>query len=35
LGLSVALHIVNEHGGRIAVEATSAQGTCVNLSLPA
>lgn len=34
LGLPVAAHIVSEHGGKIALEATSGRGTCVNVSLP-
>jgi len=34
LGLSVAAHIVSDHGGRIAIEATSGHGTCVSVSLP-
>jgi two-component system sensor histidine kinase HydH len=34
LGLPVAAHIVSEHQGKIAVEATSGQGTCVSVSLP-
>jgi len=34
LGLTVALHIVSEHGGKIAVEATSEHGTCIGISLP-
>jgi two-component system sensor histidine kinase HydH len=34
LGLTVALHIVREHGGRITFEATSVHGTCVTVSLP-
>ena len=35
LGLSVAAHIVREHRGKIAVEVTSEQGTCMSMSLPA
>jgi len=34
LGLPVALHIVNEHGGRIGVESDSAIGCCVTITLP-
>ena len=34
LGLPVALHTVAEHGGRIAVEATSDRGTCLSVFLP-
>jgi signal transduction histidine kinase len=34
LGLPVARHIVNDHGGRIAIEATSNRGTCVTVWLP-
>jgi signal transduction histidine kinase len=34
LGLSVAAHIVHEHGGKIAVDSTSAQGTCFSVALP-
>ena len=34
LGLPVALHTVSEHGGKIAVEATSGRGTCLSVSLP-
>jgi two-component system sensor histidine kinase HydH len=34
LGLSVAAHIVSEHGGKIAIEGTSGHGTCVSVSLP-
>jgi len=34
LGLPVALHTVTEHGGKIAVEATSDRGTCISVFLP-
>src|SRR5262249_12731417 len=34
LGLSLAVHIVADHGGRIAVEATSDRGTCMSVWLP-
>lgn len=34
LGLSSAHDIVNEHGGRIAVESKKGQGTCFTISLP-
>jgi two-component system sensor histidine kinase HydH len=34
LGLSVAAHIISEHGGKIAIEGTSGHGSCVSLSLP-
>jgi two-component system sensor histidine kinase HydH len=34
LGLPVALHIVTEHGGKIAIENTSSRGTCVTVWLP-
>jgi len=34
LGMPVALHTVTEHGGRIAVEATSDRGTCISVFLP-
>ena len=35
LGLSVAAHIVSEHGGKIGIEGTSGHGSCVTVSLPA
>lgn len=34
LGLSVALYIVNEHGGRMSVESDSAIGCCFTITLP-
>lgn len=35
LGLPVALHILTEHGGKMAVESTSERGTCVCIVMPA
>ena len=35
LGLSVALRIITEHGGRIAVESQQGKGTCISVILPA
>jgi signal transduction histidine kinase len=34
LGLPLAVHIVADHGGRIAVEASSERGTCMSVWLP-
>ncbi len=34
LGLSVARHLVTGHGGTIAVEFTSEQGTCIVITVP-
>ena len=34
LGLAIVKHIVGRHGGRLAIESTPGQGTCVSVWLP-